>query len=395
MRLYIDGQLEGIRLQGGEKTEWSCHAQRNVEAPNGDALELVLPAAGVVDELRVSKCLRFGPFVPEGAKNTSLVVEQDASKSLQATAGGMHLETSDKDLNAARLKVISKVPDVQAAHVFNASQAKPAWEGMAGMKLTKDCFGAGADGVELDGNQESDRPSTIYWKLTDIEPGKYYLGLWQETQGKQWDWPPTDPRICEYWPEKLLTCAVSQRFPRAVLDTSEPVQVKPGVWLTELQTGGAIELKPGDEVAVRAINADCRILAAGVVSRDRPRGHGATGQTFGSTFSCADPFPSCAWESRPRSPVRRRRARNTRSASRSSIRSPTPPRRSWTGNWPTTSASPSWRSPKGFVLNPMPRRRSSTLHGGRLRASLSVGRQDAACRWIPAADPTPASRWSN
>ena len=27
MRLYVDGQLEEIRIQGGEKTEWSCLAR--------------------------------------------------------------------------------------------------------------------------------------------------------------------------------------------------------------------------------------------------------------------------------------------------------------------------------------------------------------------------------
>ena len=172
--------------------------------------------------------------MPEGAKNSPFVIEHDASNSLQAAAGGRRLETSEKDLNAARLKVIAKAPDVQAAYVFNASQAKPAWEGMAGMKLTKDCFGAGADGVELDGNQESDRPSAIYWKLTDIEPGKHWLGLWQETQGKQWNWEPTDPRVCEYWPEKLLTCVYLNGFPVRFASTSDP-----GAGQAGLLAGGA------------------------------------------------------------------------------------------------------------------------------------------------------------
>ena len=150
MRLYVDGQLEGIRIQGGENTPWSCQA-KNVERPNGEALELVLPSAGVVDEIRVSKILRFGPMVPKGAANVPLVVmEKAASASVEVKSGCPHLETSEKDLNATRFKLISKIPDIQAAYVFDANQAKPAWEGMAGMKPLKDFFGQGADGVNLD-----------------------------------------------------------------------------------------------------------------------------------------------------------------------------------------------------------------------------------------------------
>ena len=290
VRLYIDGQLDGIRLQGGLRTDWSCEP-RNAELPNGDALELVLPSAGVIDEIRISKGMRFGPIVPKGASNIHLVMDIDPSIRAQATAGGSHLETSDKDLNEARLKVISRVPDVRAAYVLGAGQAKAAWEGMAGMKLTKDYFGAGADAVELETNQEWERPSAMYWKLTDIKPGKYYVGLWQETQGKPWDWKPTDPRISEYYPEKLLSSLYLNAFPVRFSSTSEPVQVKPGMWLTELQTGAAVELKSGDELFVRGFNGNCAFLRLVLYSEPPHRGHGLTGQTFGRTYSCARPYP--------------------------------------------------------------------------------------------------------
>ena len=77
-------------------------------------------------------------------------MEKAASAAVEVKSGGPHLETSEKDLNATRFKLISKIPDVQAAYVFDANQAKPAWEGMAGMKPLKDFFGQGADGVNLD-----------------------------------------------------------------------------------------------------------------------------------------------------------------------------------------------------------------------------------------------------
>ena len=92
------------------------------------------------------------------------------------------------------------------------------------------------------------------------KPGKYYLGLWQETQGNPYNLPPTDPRISEYWPEKLLTCAistVSRCGSRALLILCRSNRVSP---LAELQTGGAIELKPGDELAVRCLNGNCVFL---------------------------------------------------------------------------------------------------------------------------------------
>ena len=68
VRLYVDGQLEGIRIQGGENTEWSC-LPKNVERPNGEALELILPAAGVVDEIRAfpSAC-DSAPWCPKARK---------------------------------------------------------------------------------------------------------------------------------------------------------------------------------------------------------------------------------------------------------------------------------------------------------------------------------------
>ena len=139
--------------------------------------------------------------------------------------------------------------------------------------------------------REWDRPAAIYWKMPDIKPGKYYLGLWQETQGKPYNLPPTDPRISEYWPEKLLTCAYLNGFPVRFASTSDPVQVKPGILLAELQTGEAVELKPGDELAVRGLNGNCVFLRLALYRQPPQRGHGVTGQTFGRTFSCPRPFP--------------------------------------------------------------------------------------------------------
>ncbi|MCY3018925.1 MAG: hypothetical protein NTW87_07850, partial [Planctomycetota bacterium] len=199
-RLYVDGALQGIRILGGEPTEWTCPAS-DIQRPEGEALDLLLPTACTVDEIRVSSGLRYGPFIPVGAISSPLVVERP--EPTPAAGGGAYLQTPERDLEAHRNKAILPVPDPKADYVFGADTAKPAWQGMSGMKREKDCFGAGVEGIALDVNQEWDRPSAIYWKLEGIQPGKYYAGLWQETQRRQWDWQATDPRVSEYNPDSL------------------------------------------------------------------------------------------------------------------------------------------------------------------------------------------------
>lgn len=290
-RLYVDGQLEGYRIQGGLRTQWSCEP-KNAEPPAGVAVDLVLPAAGVIDEIRVSKVLRYGPFVPEGTKNVPLVMDVDPAFQTGVTAGGPHIETSEKDMNDARLKNTPAIPEVQANKVLPATTAMPGWEGMDGFTVKKDYFGQGIDGVELDTNREYERPNHMYWKLPeDFKAGKYYVGLWQETQGKGWDWAPTDPRVSEYWPDKLLSVMYLNGFPVRFSTTTDPMQVKPGLWLAELQSAQAIQLKPGDEIAVRPLGGNVVFLRAVLCANEPARGHGRTGQTFARTFSCARPFP--------------------------------------------------------------------------------------------------------
>jgi hypothetical protein len=214
--------------------------------PEGDVTSLVLAGAGVVDEIRVSKGLRYGPFVPVGATNPPLVTPRVAA-SPRAAANAPHVETSEKDLDALRAKNISAIPETRANYTLGAAQALPAWEGMAGMQLLKDYFGKGADAVRLDPGQEMSgemvRPSAVYWKLADVAKGKYYVGLWLETQD--------DSLRTEYSSGRLLAGLYLNGWPVRFSTTSDPVQVKPGIWLAELQTAEAVELKPGDELAVR------------------------------------------------------------------------------------------------------------------------------------------------
>ncbi len=332
MRLYVDGALVGVRPQGTDGETWD-HSARGRGLPEGDVTSLVLSAAGVVDEVRVSKGLRYGPFVPVGATNPPLVAPRVAAAPRAAAANAPHVETSEKDLDALRAKSISAIPETRATYTLGAAQALPVWEGMAGMQLLKDYFGKGADAVRLDPGQEISgemvRPSAAYWKLADAGPqikppldkatrpgptsepncvqkGKYYVGLWLETQD--------DSLRTEYFSGRMLTGLYLNGWPVRFSTTSDPVQVKPGIWLAELQTAEAVDLKPGDELAVRPNwgtilrlalyrtdresgsgnrvserNGESQPAISGWNPESRTpnpesrfvRGHGVTGQTFG------------------------------------------------------------------------------------------------------------------
>ena len=79
-------------------------------------------------------------------------------------------------------------------------------------------------------------------------------------------------------------------FPVRFASTSEPVQVKPGLWLAELQTGGAVELKPGDEVAVRGLNANCVFLRLACIG-NRPARSRRDGTNVRQDVLLRRPFP--------------------------------------------------------------------------------------------------------
>ena len=246
VRLYVDGALEDIRLQGGLESGWSCPLAR-LERPNGDALELVLAAPGTIDEIRVSDALRYGPIVPCGATNVPLVV--DAPQAAAAKAGGQHLQTSEKDLNDSRLKLLSKVPDLQdAAYVLQAADARPAWEGMGGVKMVKDYFGPGQDAVNLEVWGETDE-----WVSRPARSTGDSRTLGRASTTSDCGRKPTasTARVSEYSQEKIMTRLYVNGQPANFATTSDPVQVKPGLWLAELQSENAVDLKPDDELAVR------------------------------------------------------------------------------------------------------------------------------------------------
>jgi len=262
MRVYVDGVLGGVCY--GKDREGN-----SVVHPTGQAVDLVLKAPGVIDEIRISKGLRFGPVIPVGAKAVSypkIKVKPDAAASALK-------ELTLKEMTALRQKALKPVPRPKASYIFSAQKAQPAWKDMGGLRMRKDYFGKGKTALDFAGFTLG---SAVYWKLKGIKSGKYYIGLWTETSEKRYR--------TEYSAVKLQTTIFRNGWPVRFATTSEPVQVKKGLWIAELQTGKAVELKDGDEIGLTcsSIWGNKKAFLRLALYRDEPkRGHGFTGQTFG------------------------------------------------------------------------------------------------------------------
>ena len=262
-RPYVRGEHTILAGYGKEKAH-----------PRGKAIDLVLNAPGVVDEIRISKDLRYEPAIPQGAKAVSYLAAADSAEQTAAAANPVK-EISEAELDQERAKLVSAMPAPRAEYVFGADRAKCGWDGMPGMTLKKDYFGAGADGVELDPGSEPGRAA--YWRLDGIQPGKHYVGLWVESGDAR--------NRTEYWPAHLLTTAYLNGWPLRFATTTDPVQVKPGLWIAELQSAQPVDLKPGDELAfatMRPVGKKTGVALRLALYRQEPqRGHGVTGRTFG------------------------------------------------------------------------------------------------------------------
>ena len=192
-------------------------------------------------------------------------------------AGAAARNAAAEELDKERGKLLSPVPESKADYTFGIDQLRPGWEGMDGMKVSKDYFGKGIDGME--GQGERFNPGhAMYWRVGKIQPGDYYVGLWVSSynQGLR----------TEYGMPELLASAYLNGWPVRFSTTTDPVQVRPGVWLAELQTASTVKLKEGDEIAVWPTwptEKQC-FLRLALYSKESVRGHGVTGRTFGAGF---------------------------------------------------------------------------------------------------------------
>jgi hypothetical protein len=174
-----------------------------------------------------------------------------------------------------RAKLVVPIPAATADYVFGVDKALPGWEGMAGIATAKDYFGPGADAMDT---QPIVYGKCFYWPLKGVKAGKYYIGLWAQSNDTY--------NRSEYSPGRFLATIYLNGWPVRFSTTSDPVQVKPptsdkpAIWLAELQSKDAIDLKDGDEITV-AGSHEGKYLRLCLYNNEPARGHGVTGQTWG------------------------------------------------------------------------------------------------------------------
>ena len=178
-----------------------------------------------------------------------------------------------KAADSGRIKMLSEVPKIAADYTLGAELAHPGWDDMKGTKVVKDYFGPGADAMDLRADSRMELGRMVYWRLSGVQGGKYFLGLWTQTND-------VNART-EYSPNNLLHTCYVNGWPVRFSTTSDPVQVKPGLWLAELQGAGAVELKDGDEIALASSEGHAKFLRLALYRAAPARGHGVTGQSFG------------------------------------------------------------------------------------------------------------------
>jgi hypothetical protein len=260
LRLYVDGVLSAITYKPG------------TEMPEGAIVDLLLAYAGVYDEICLSSTLSFGPVIPAGCAPVPFNTPEDPKAKAKSVTGLN--EPTGAELDEQRAKRISAVPECRADYVFGIERMMPAWQGMEGVKVVTNFFGAGVNGLEVKVEAEAGRG--VHVRLDGIEAGDYYVGLWTDSG---------DLRArTEYATAPLLASAYLNGWPVRFATAADPVQVRTGVWLTELQTATPVFLKAGDEIALAPLSFGSygqRFLRLALYRKAPVPGHGVTGRTFG------------------------------------------------------------------------------------------------------------------
>ena len=186
-------------------------------------------------------------------------------------------DIKEEELDKDRAKLISPVPQSNADYTLGIDPLRPGWEGMDRTKVQKDYFGKGVDGMEVQ-TERYKAGHAMYWRIGKVEAGEYYVGLWASSYSQSFR--------TEYGPPELLASAYLNGWPVRFSTSTDPIQVRRGVWLAELQSAKTVKLKEGDEIAVWPVwgaQTQC-FLRLALYRKEPVRGHGVTGQTFGADF---------------------------------------------------------------------------------------------------------------
>lgn len=252
LRLYVDGVLYARTTQG-PLTLATLPINLTIGSMYGH-----LCWNGMIDEIRVSKVKRFGPFVPRGAKPKPLPPAQAPAEEKVAAQPAKPAVTA-KQLATERATLIGQIAPTQAGafedkpnadgdYVYEAVRAKPlVSDAKFEVQTNKLVKGLTTVRVSEGFNRLIGDPVNggACWKLGAIPTGRYHVGLLYESQQ---DWPGFTES-----PQggKAVSLFLNGRIIQPG-SSSDPVQVAPGIWFTEIRALAPETLKPGDEIAVVA-----------------------------------------------------------------------------------------------------------------------------------------------
>ena len=287
VRMYVDGVMYGRQTQG--PLAWRAGAITNLSVSNGMYGHLCW--SGLIDEIRVSKVKRFGPFLPKGAVAKPLPPAREPEE--DAPVAALKPALTAEQLVVERAKLVGQVAptatgafeekaNADGEYVYEAPSAKPLVSG-GKFELENDyqkvkgltTSAVGETFPRLIGDAVN---AGAYWKLGQVAPGKYWVGLLYESQ-RDSQGGAESPQ--GYRPlEIFLNGRIIQQG-----STSNPVQIAPKIWFTELRSLDAEALKPGDEIEV-VVNGGGTARIARLLLHAKPPviGAGRAGLHFGENW---------------------------------------------------------------------------------------------------------------
>lgn len=280
VRLYVDGVLAAVQTQP-PLSWWAAPVNLTIASQHGH-----LCWNGVIDEIRVSRVKRYGPFTPKGAAQKPLPVPQVVA----AKEAPVEEQAPKVDYAAERQKLLGEFPLTQpgafettptsdGACIYEATSAQPLVTDnsfqLEADKIVKGLTTAWVGKYVLIGEPDNEG---LYWRLGSLRPGKYRVGVVYESKKGEVEAPQLSfGRLGVYLNGRIVQLST----------TSDPVQVAPGVWFAEAQAASSESLRPGDEIAVMPQRGDrFRIARLVLHSKEPARGAHRVATNFGGHWWC-------------------------------------------------------------------------------------------------------------
>ena len=290
VRFYVDGVLVDLHTEP-PVTLWRAPTSLTIGGEHRH-----MRWNGCVDELQVSKVKRYGPVLPKGSVPVPLPaatpVALAAAKSAKAAAKPVET-TPEVDVAAERRELLGAIvpsqpgafedqPNARGQYVYEAASARPLVKG-AKCQLRKDHLLPGVDAVTTGGLRRFRIPMNdgLYWQLGSIRPGPYFIELAYQSDAtvRGHALEARSPLgFMLYLNGRVIQCS----------SISDPVQVKPGIWVARLQAAGPEPLRPGDEIVFnyfRSVNLVRLVLSP----REPVRGAFRAAMNFGTSYHYGHP----------------------------------------------------------------------------------------------------------